>query len=177
MRYVAFLRAVNVGGRVVKMQDLKAAFETLPVKNVQTFIASGNVIFDASVKDAGALERKAERCLQKAFGYEVATYLRSIEEVAEIAGLEPFPAAAVSHGAEIYVGFLPAGPGAAECRKLRSLATEIHDFHVARREVFWLRRKDPAAPGFEAPPIEKALGMRATFRNVRTVQRIVKKFA
>jgi uncharacterized protein (DUF1697 family) len=177
MRYVAFLRAVNVGGRVVKMGDLKAAFESLAVKNVQTFIASGNVIFDTTMKDPAVLERKAERCLQKAFGYEVATYLRSIEEVAEIAGREPFPAAAISHGAVIYVGFLPSGPGAAERRKLMSLTTEVHDFHVAGREVFWLRRRDLAGAGFDAPPIEKALGLRATFRNIRTVQRIATKYA
>ena len=86
MKYVAFLRAVNVGGRrLVKMQDLKKAFESLPVKNVETFIASGNVIFDASVKDPAALERKTEKCLRAALGYDVGTYIRSIDEVAGIA--------------------------------------------------------------------------------------------
>ncbi len=46
-RYVAFLRAVNVGGRTVKMDLLRELFAQLQFKNIETFIASGNVIFDA----------------------------------------------------------------------------------------------------------------------------------
>ncbi len=159
------------------MQDLKKAFESLPVKNVETFIASGNVIFEAAVKDPSTLERKVESCLKKAFGYEVATFLRSIDQVVEIAGRKAFPPSALSHGPELYVGFMSACPGAAECKKLKSFVTEVHDFHVAGREVHWLIRKELAGPRFEGPPFEKILGMQATFRNVRTVERIAKKFA
>ena len=177
MRYVAFLRAVNVGGRrVVKMQDLKKAFESLPVKNVETFIASGNVIFDASVKDPAALERRTERCLRAALGYDVGTYIRSIDEVADIAHLRPFSQSALTHGAVVHVGFLPGAPGAAERRQLMSLVTDIDDFHVSQREVHWLCRMELAGSRSGGPPIDKVLGMRATYRNVRTVQRIAEKF-
>ena len=54
-RYIAFLRAINVGGHTVKMAELKRLFEALGFTNVETFIASGNVIFDSSAKkDSGA---------------------------------------------------------------------------------------------------------------------------
>src|SRR6185369_8391120 len=60
-KYVAFLRAINVGGHVVKMDQLRALFEALGFANVETFIASGNVIFDSKSKNVAALERKIDR--------------------------------------------------------------------------------------------------------------------
>ena len=59
-RYAAFLRAINVGGHVVKMEVLRAAFEDLGFAGVETFIASGNVIFETRAKDLVAVERKIE---------------------------------------------------------------------------------------------------------------------
>jgi uncharacterized protein (DUF1697 family) len=68
-RYVAFLRAINVGGHIVKMDQLRKLFEGLRLANVETFIASGNVIFDCGAEDAQKLERRIEAHLQKSLGY------------------------------------------------------------------------------------------------------------
>ena len=65
-QYVAFLRAVNVGGRIVKMAELKKIFEAAGLAEVATFIASGNVIF-RSPKVASGLEGQIERALQNAW--------------------------------------------------------------------------------------------------------------
>jgi uncharacterized protein (DUF1697 family) len=146
------------------------------VRNVETFIASGNVIFDASVKNPVALERKAEKCLRAALGYDVGTYIRSIDEVAEIARRRPFSESAFTHGAVVYVGLLPDAPGPAECRKLMALASDVDDFHVSQREVHWLCRMELQRSRSAGPPLEKVLGMRATLRNVRTLQRIAEKY-
>ena len=54
MRYVALLRAINVGGRTVKMDRLRVLFEEMKLQNVQTYIASGNVIFDSSAAAASS---------------------------------------------------------------------------------------------------------------------------
>ena len=56
MRYVAFLRAINVGGRVVKMDDLRRHFVSMGLSDVQTFIASGNVIFESPARSTARLE-------------------------------------------------------------------------------------------------------------------------
>ena len=77
VRYIAFLRAVNVGGRVVKMPVLKKAFESLQLSNVETFIASGNVVFETAASDVLKVERKIEARLREALGYEVTTMVRS----------------------------------------------------------------------------------------------------
>ena len=176
MRYVAFLRAVNVGGRVVKMPVLKKAFESLRLSNVETFIASGNVVFETTAADMLKLERRIERQLRGALGYEVTTFVRSVPEVSAIARLAPFPESALTHGAQIYVGFLAGEPERAARTHLLSLASAIDDFHLTRREVLWLCRKDLEGSRSVGPPFEKVLGMRATFRNARTVSRIAAKY-
>ncbi len=106
-RYVAFLRAINVGGsHVVKMDALKAMFEDLGFAKVETFIASGNVIFETPSRDLVAVERKIEQVLEKRLGYEVATFIRSLEGVAAIARYQPFPKAAMAAAVSLNVGLL-----------------------------------------------------------------------
>jgi len=79
MTCVAFLRAINVGGRVVKMHRLRTLFVDEGFANVETFIASGNVVFDLPpAKKAPALERTIEAMLRNALGYEVSTFVRTV---------------------------------------------------------------------------------------------------
>src|SRR4029079_16647210 len=108
-KYIALLRAINVGGRTVKMERLRALFEDLDFEAVETFIASGNVIFDAPGK-AAALERAIEAALEKALRVPVGTFLRTPEELQEAVAASPF--ADETPGA-LYVGFgarpFPAG--------------------------------------------------------------------
>src|SRR5262245_62250290 len=112
MRLVAFLRGINVGGHVVKMDALKKPFEALGFTGVETFIASGNVIFESRSAPTAALERKIEAKLEAALGYEVRTFLRSAEEVAAVARQRPFAEARVRKAHALYVGFLAEAPPA-----------------------------------------------------------------
>jgi uncharacterized protein (DUF1697 family) len=91
-RYVAFLRAVNVGGRVVKMDELRRLFEGAGFDGVETFIASGNVIFSSPSTTTAAVEETIERALASALGYAVPTFVRTTREVAAAAVHVPFPA-------------------------------------------------------------------------------------
>ena len=84
-RWIAFLRAINVGGHTVKMNHLRQLFESLGYSSVETFIASGNVVFEAASKNAGMLEKKIENGLREALDYEVATFIRTDAELADIA--------------------------------------------------------------------------------------------
>ena len=60
-QYVAFLRGINVGGHVlIKMADLKKAFEMMGFENVRTILASGNVVFEYDQTDKKALTKKVE---------------------------------------------------------------------------------------------------------------------
>ena len=176
-KYVAFLRAVNVGGRrVIKMQELKKVFESLKLSNVETFIASGNVVFESKDTSVAKLEKKIEARLREAFGYEVGAYVRSVDQVSEIARRTPFPQSAFTHGAVTYVAFFPATPTAEGKRKLEALTTEIDEFKVTGSELHWLCRKELEKGRSAGPPLEKVVGMKATVRNSRTVVRIAEKY-
>jgi uncharacterized protein (DUF1697 family) len=76
-RYFAFLRAINVGGHTVTMENLRKLCESFGLSDVETFIASGNLIFQSSEPNTAALELKIASGLQSALGYEVATFIRS----------------------------------------------------------------------------------------------------
>ena len=85
-RFIAFLRAINVGrGRTVKMHSLRTVFESLGFSSVATFIASGNVVFETTTKKSRTLERKIEKSLKEALGYEVRPFVRGAAELANIA--------------------------------------------------------------------------------------------
>jgi uncharacterized protein (DUF1697 family) len=173
-QYIAFLRAVNVGGRIVKMTELKAIFQTLGLSDVNTFIASGNVIFSAG-GTAARLEVKIERGLETTLKYAVPTMLRSAAEVAGAADYEAFSPAALS-GASLYVGFMKHEASTAAIRAARSLQTDIDALHVHGREVYWLARKNISEATITGAGIEKALQTPVTFRNINTVRRLAAKY-
>lgn len=176
-RYVAFLRAINVGGHIVKMDHLRTLFESLGFANVATFIASGNVIFDSPVKDVPEIERQLEHRLAEALGYGVATFIRSTDEVAEIARYKPFEPSRDAGGHTSYIAFLSAPPGNEARRKLMTLRTQIDDFHAHGREVYWSRRTGLGESAFTGALLEKTMGMPATMRNANTVRRLADKLA
>ena len=170
MRYAAFMRALNVGGRVVKMDALKKVFVELGYSNVESFIASGNVVFETPSKSAAALERMISAALEAAFGYEVVTFLRSASELSRIAAYTPFKG--LDDARTFVVGFLAAPLPAAAVKTLMTLASTDDRFHVRGREVWWHSLKGQGESIFSNKVLEKTLGVRTTFRNVRTVRKM-----
>lgn len=174
--YIAFLRAINVGGHVVKMETLRALFGELGFANVETFIASGNVFFEARAASARALERKIEQRLEPALGYAVAAFIRTPAEVAAVAQYQPFAAAQVAAAHSLHVGFLPAAPGPEAQRRLEGLRTAADEFACHAREFYWLRRARLGEATITGAQLEKALGMPTTLRNVTTVKKLAARY-
>jgi len=175
-RYVAFLRAINVGGHTVRMDALRRHFETWGGRNVETFIASGNVIFHTSRRDPDAAERAIEAHIENALGYPVVTYLRSIPELAAVATHAPFPQDEYERGGRLFVGFMKSAATRSMARALAALRTDIDDLAIEGREVYWLRRTQLMASLATGPAIEKAIGSPLTMRNVNTVRRLAAKY-
>jgi uncharacterized protein (DUF1697 family) len=174
-RYVALLRAINVGGHVVKMAELRAHFESLGFKNVETFIASGNVIFDARSSDASALQRKIEGHLRGELGYDVVTILRSQAEIRRIAVYRPFTEAQFASSAKFNVGFFAEPLGAEAKKVIMGLQTDVDDFYVDGREMYWLCKVLSLESVFSASRLEKVLKASVTFRGMNTVVRLAEK--
>ncbi|MEK6754462.1 MAG: DUF1697 domain-containing protein [Chloroflexota bacterium] len=172
-KYIAFLRAINVGGtKIIKMEDLRKMFESFGCVNVQTYIQSGNVIFEA--KESAGLEVKIEKQLETALGYKVETFLRTMDEIAKIASKPVFE----PQGEEtLHVVFLRNRQGVDEKseQNLLSLKSEADDFAIKGGEVYNLRR-DRDKSVFSNNFIEKVLKTEATTRNINTLRKIVEKF-
>ena len=171
-RYVAFLRAVNVGGRVVKMERLRQLFEEKGFTGVSTHIASGNVLFTAGRGRATALEVKIEKSLEAALGWEVATFLRTPAELSAVAAHEPFAAEDVGEAHGLYVGFLKEPPSPEQHALVHDFRTPTDELAMCGREVWWLCRIRSSDSDVSGGKLEKALGLRATFRSLTTVKAI-----
>lgn len=103
MKYVAFMRGLNVGGHQVKMTDLKSLFESIGFQNVKTLLASGNVIFET---DSSNIQSRIEESFQKKYGYESRTIIRSIAEIERLIKLDPFKDINVTKNTRLYITFL-----------------------------------------------------------------------
>ena len=176
-RHIAFLRAINVGGHTVRMETLRQLFESFGFTAVETFIASGNVIFENSSQEAAALEAEIAGGLREALGYEVATFIRSAAELADIAATPAFPQAEVEAAAAYTVAFLHTPPDALAKEKLMALRTEIDNFAAHGREVYWLCQKNQSQSTFSNALLERTLGERSTLRGMTTVQKLAARVA
>lgn len=171
-RYIAFLRAVNVGGRTVKMAALRPLFEEMGYQRVSTFIASGNVIFETRSSAAAALERRIEGRLREALGFDVATMLRTDAEVAAVAAYEPFGTSDEEVAGRTHVGFLSMAPNDLARLAIDAMETAVDSFHVNGREVYWRCAVKLGESKFSNVKFEKATGTKVTFRNVTTVRKL-----
>lgn len=85
VKYIALLRGINVGGNnIIKMQDLKIAFEKMGFQFVKTYIQSGNVLFQTDITDIPKIELTIEKELSKKFNYEAKVLVRSEKEMESI---------------------------------------------------------------------------------------------
>jgi uncharacterized protein (DUF1697 family) len=145
---VAFLRAVNLGTRTVKMSRLVDVFEREGYDNVWTHINSGNVVFDAAGA-RGTLERTIQHALEREFGFELTTFVRSAAELQRIVAAKPFK---IADRDTYFVTFLKTAPNPATARALTSLSNDFDTLVVRGRDVHWrmhgkstdskLRKKD-----------------------------------
>ena len=169
-KYVAFLRAVNVGGtKIIKMNELRMMFDSFGLRNVQTHIQSGNVIFEA--RASSTLEAKIEKQLEKTLGYKTEVFLRSMEEVESIANQNRFQP---EEDETLHVVFLRAKPAKSQIDNLEKFNSAADEFAVIGREVYNLRH-DRDRSVFSNNFIEKIFN-RTTTRNITTVKKILEKY-
>jgi uncharacterized protein (DUF1697 family) len=170
MRYAAFIRGINVGGRVlIKMADLKTLCESAGLAKVGTILASGNIVFDSSKSPAG-VERQLQAALEKKYGRPIAVFVRTIGELREIEKLQPFKEVEVTKNTRLYVSFCRAVPEA--------VASRIHPgfavLGTSGREIFSVLEVSDTV---KTPDVMKLLDEKVgetTVRNWNTVQKVIK---
>jgi uncharacterized protein (DUF1697 family) len=175
-RFVAFLRGINVGGRSVKKETLRGAFESLGFVNVSTFKQSGNVVFEASIASTEEIKSRIESKLHEALGYEVAVFIRTVAQLQEIIISDPFRGLSVE-GTSFLVTFLSCElsvfPIQLPVTIPKSTAQVIS---ATGTEVFSVTHGggEGALPN---PFLESKLKVKATTRNLNVIRAIVEKYA
>jgi len=161
MRWVALLRAVNLGARnKVPMAQLRTLLEDAGYGNVQTYIASGNVLLDGPA-GRRALGSDLERLVLDAFGVTTAVILRRPRELAAIVEAHPF-----DHASETHVAFLASRPAKAAADSLEAFDL---DAVLAGTELYLRLPRGVHGSRLSNARIESLLGVPATLRNWRTV--------
>ena len=174
-RYVAFLRGINVGGnKLIKMEELRRAFEALRFKNVRTFIASGNVIFETDETDRELLTEKIERKIRKSFGHEISIVLQTVDDLKRILKLDAFKKVKPNKDTALFVVLLAAEPPRKPKLPLRNKNGTLELLAIKHRAAFIVCYRKPNG-FFEFPNnyFEKEFGVTATTRNWSTLNRVV----
>lgn len=172
-KYVAFLRGINVGGKMVKMEALRKAIEELGYEHVKTLLNSGNVVFEAEEKNEKKLQQVIEEKLEKVFGFHIDVLLRTQKNIQALVSADPFKGIAVTPQTRLYVTFLseksvhalkiPYESPEKDFRILRVTDTEVVS-------VLTLSEKRGTTDVMKIP--EKEFGKLITTRNWNTVKKI-----
>ncbi|MBO9597390.1 MAG: DUF1697 domain-containing protein [Cohnella sp.] len=135
--YMAFLRGINVGGNhIVRMADLKRTLEEAGMRRVQTYIQSGNILFESD-ETASELETRFERLLETTFGFPMPTMIRSAEEMKEIMRRCPYSFAELTEGQSIHLSLLKRELSEAVIAAIPELDTGGDEYRIDGRELYW----------------------------------------
>lgn len=170
-RFVAFLRAVNVGKRRVDMAECKQSLEALGYEDVGSYVNSGNLLFSGSGKPAPH-ETRIRRALEARYGFEITTFVRTEAEVRAMATLKPFGEIAADH---THFALLPLTTlTAAEKKAAEALSNDHDEVVVEGRDIHWLIRSKSTDTTLEAKHWKKALpGNPTTARNTTMLEKLV----
>jgi uncharacterized protein (DUF1697 family) len=171
--FAAFLRGINVGGKnSIPMAELKPALSALGFEDVVTYIQSGNVVFRSPSRAASDVAADVERQIAQVFGVDVAVLLRTPAQLRKIAADNPF----LGKGADLsklHVVFLDARPGKDAIAKLDPDRSPPDAFSVRGREVYLRLPKGAGRSKLTIDWFERALSVRATARNWKTLGKLI----
>ena len=174
--FIALLRAVNVGGTgKIAMADLRALLKDLGHRNAETYIQSGNAVFDANGK-AERIARDLASVLEKHMGAPVGVMIRTNEDLCKVIKENPFAAEAAADGARVYACFLgglaPSSAKAALDEIVAKYPVRRDRFHLTGHTLYLHLPEGAAETKFSGRPLDRALGVMATARNWNTVLKL-----
>jgi len=173
--YVAFLRGINVGGKnLIKMEGLRKVLESLGLRNVRSYIACGNVIFESIDHNSDSLGRKIEKKVEKELEQKLVVLLFKIAEIEEMLKRNPFKRIKANEDVMLCVALLAEEPSTKLSLPFVSAVEKLEVVEVRGRAAFVVaHRKKTGWFGFPNNFVEKQLGIRATTRQFTTLQRII----
>jgi len=170
---IALLRGINVSGkRMVKMNDLKVLFESLELKNVRTYLQSGNVVFDCDDKTIEIIGKRIEETILQELHLSVPVILKSSDQVEQILQNNPFLIDRKENINHLYVTFLGEQPAEEVIDKLKDTKSSNDEFLLAGKEIYLFCPGGYGNTKLSNNFFENKLKMTATTRNWRTVNEL-----
>jgi uncharacterized protein (DUF1697 family) len=176
---VSMLRAVNLGGHnKIKMEALRALYESLKFEDVATFIQSGNVVFRTKEQDLGKVCKKIGDGIEKTFGFRPNVILRTAEEMRGVIARNPFADRKEVEPNRLLVWFLTSEPDAEARKKALAVAAGVkeanpEELRMDGREIYIYFPNGMARPKLSMPAVERALKVSGTGRNWNSVLKLM----
>ena len=168
--YIALLRGINVGGhKVIKMAELKRVFESIGLKQVKTYIQSGNIVFE-SEEDINFLKDRIQTEIKNEFDFDVPVMLRTYGEFINIIKQCPYEVHSLLEGESVHVAFLANVLSEEESSQLLTFKSELEDCYIDEKVVY-LFFKNSIRNSKLMNQFQK-LHTPATVRNWRTVNKL-----
>lgn len=171
MKYIALLRGINVGGRIIKKDELRQCFEDVGFTDVLTVLQSGNVVFESDQADVANLTGLIEKGLTEQFHYQAKAFTYTPATMQQFAQNYPFESVEDKHD---YVVFLSQDLGA-ELMELLRASPETEQVALGDRVIYWQVTKGMSLDSDFAKLLSKAKYKECnTVRNLNTIHKIQK---
>jgi uncharacterized protein (DUF1697 family) len=172
--YISMLRGVNVGGHnKVKMEALKALYESLGLKHAQTLIQSGNVVFQTKEQEPELLARQIGDGIEKTFKFRPSVIVRTTSEMRDVIMKNPFAGRKQIEPGKLLVTFLVADPGSEARKQVLALKTDPEELRVKGSELYIYFPNGIGKSKLPMAKVEKTLKTSGTGRNWNTVQKLL----
>src|SRR5260370_10704174 len=170
---IAMLRGVNVGGHnTIKMEALRALYESVKLRDAQTYVQSGNVIFRSDERDMLRLAKRIEDGIERKFGFRPDVILRTAAEMREVVARNPFAKRRGIEPSKLLVSFLASDPGEEAREKVGQMKCDPEELLIERRELYIYFPNGSGRSKLSAAMLEKALKTRGTGRNWNSVTKM-----
>jgi uncharacterized protein (DUF1697 family) len=171
---ISMLRGVNLGpSRRVKMEALRSLYESLRLRDVRTYLQSGNVIFRTEERDIALLTKRLQKAIEKTFGFQCDVILRTTSELREVIARNPFANRRGIEPSKLLVTFLASDPGEEARKQVRKIKTNPDELWIDGREMYTYFPNGMARPKVSWAAIEKILKTSGTGRNWNSVTKLL----
>jgi len=168
------LRGVNLGAhRRMKMDDLRALYESLALDSVTTYVQSGNVVFTTRERDLERVAARIEKGIEQTFGFHSDVIVRTAAEMEQVVAGNPFAGRAGIEPAKLVVTFLAGDPGDAARQLARGISTDPEEMYIGGRELYVYFPNGQGRSKFPAAAIDRILKVTGTARNWNSVTKLL----
>jgi len=171
---ISMLRGVNVGGHnKIKMDALRALYESLKLRDPHTYVQSGNVIFRTEERDVLVLTKRVQNGIERKFGFRPNVIVRTCSELRDVIAKNPFANRRDIHPSKLLVIFLASDPGPEARDRVLRIKTDPEELRMDGRELYIYYPNGMARPKLSWAVIEKTLKTSGTGRNWNTVSKLL----